>query len=86
MGLMTYVITARPGKLPTFHLMDGDGVPRTPLPAASVPPEVLRHAAWLSALADGRPLPPGHPPPAVFAPTQPGGAFTAIVTVDAAQT
>jgi hypothetical protein len=84
--MTTYVIAARPGKLPTFHSMDGDGVSRTPLPGVSVPPEVLRHAVWLSALADGRPLPPGRPPPAVFAPTQPGEAFTAIVTADAAQT
>jgi hypothetical protein len=85
MGMTTYVIAARPGKLPTFYLMGQDGVPQTPLPAASVAPEVLRHATWLSALADGRRLPPGDPPPAVFAPAQPGGAFTAVVTIDEAQ-
>lgn len=84
MSLRTYVIAAEPGRPPTFRLMGPDGVPRVAVPADCVPPEVSRHAAWLSALADGRPLPAGDPPPAVFAPTPPERAFIAVVTTDGA--
>jgi hypothetical protein len=81
MGLRTYMIAAEPAKPPIFRILDSDGMPGPPVPAEAVPSRVLEHAAWLSDLADGLPMPPGAPPPAVFAFTQPQGAFAALVPV-----
>jgi hypothetical protein len=79
MGLKTYAITAEPGKPPTFRILGSDGLPGPPVPAEAVPSWVLEHAAWVSALADGLPMPPGAAPPAVFELTQPQGGFAALV-------
>jgi hypothetical protein len=82
MGLRTYLITAAPGRPPAFYLLDEDGAARTPVAAASVPPQVSRHAAWLAAWVDGRPLPPGAPPPAVFGDPRRGEPVAVVVTVE----
>jgi hypothetical protein len=79
-SLEHYAIAAKPGEPATFYLMSPGGT-WTEIPAASVPPEVQEHAAWLAALADGRPPPPGKPPPVLIAPARPGAAFVAMVSV-----
>jgi hypothetical protein len=81
MGVKTYVITAEPGTPPTFRVLGSDGLPGPPVPAEAVPSRVHEHAAWVSALADGLPMPPGAPPPAVFECTQPRSGFAALVPV-----
>jgi hypothetical protein len=80
--MTTYVISAARGMLPTFSILDRDGISQTPVSRSRVPRKVLENAAWLSAMADGRPLPPGKGPPVVIAPTRPGEPYTALVEVD----
>jgi hypothetical protein len=77
-----YVIMAKPGSRPSIYLMGPDGVPRPSDPTAALPPSVSEYAAWLSALADKRPLPAGKPPPVVIAPSRPGEAFVTLISVE----
>ncbi|WP_372624824.1 hypothetical protein [Falsiroseomonas sp.] len=76
------MIRAEPGREPGFHLIDPAGIVPIPDPAVSLPQFVLEYGAWLSALADQRPLPPGKPPPVVIAPARPGEAFIAMVSFE----
>ena len=76
----TYVIAVRPGGQPQVTVLGPSGALSAVEPGTSLPHIVQASAAWLSALADKRPLPPGAPPPVVIAPRHQGESFMALVS------
>jgi hypothetical protein len=77
-----YVIKAVPGRPATVHLLGGEGDLQAFDPSFPLPEEVMRLMAWLSAFADGHPLPPGHAPPVLLAPATSGDPFIAMTSGD----
>jgi hypothetical protein len=73
------VIRARPGTKPSYYVIGRSGALLPVKAKARLPASVLQHGAWLSALADKRPLPAGVIPQAVIAPSHGEDAFVAFV-------
>ena len=78
-----YLIRVMPGSEPHYFVIQRSGAPLPVDPNAILPTSVLEQAAWLSALADKRPLPEGPGPHAVISPACDEDAFVAVVAVKA---